>query len=101
LNIGYPLSRLPHPLLHWMAFPIKEVVYRLTRPRLVDNPTAFPVHPLTGEKILLVDDTASSGKTLKIAFDFLITSGAHAKDIRVAVGRAGQRVRSLLDASVN
>ena len=99
LNIGYPLSRLPHPLLYWMAFPIKEVVYRLTRPGLVEPPTSFPLHLLTGEKILLVDDTASSGKTLRIAFNLLASSGARAKDIRVAVKRAGPRVRALVDAA--
>ena len=91
IDIGYPLSRLSHPLLRALVFPIKEICYRLSRPRLVRPPALLTERRLEAKKILLVDDSASSGKTLDIAVHLLESAGVNPIDVHVAVGRAGKR----------
>jgi hypoxanthine phosphoribosyltransferase len=100
IDIGYPLSRLPHPLLYAAVFPIKEICYRLTRPRLVSRPRFLGDKQLRTENILLVDDTASSGKSLEIASKLLREAGVSPRNLRVVVARRGRRADALVDVSL-
>ena len=99
IDIAYPLSRLSHPLLTLLVFPFKEVVYRLTRPRVIDmNHIEGPLQLC--RRLLLVDDTASSGKTLRLALGALELLN-YKDEIRVVVGRAGANARALTDVRLN
>ncbi len=97
LDIAYPLSRLPHSVLRGLVFPIKEIAYRLTGPRL-HSPFGMQDVDATAD-VLLVDDTASSGKTLQRAREALWFNG-HRGEIRVVVARAGKRVAPKIDAAI-
>lgn len=98
IDVAYPLSRLPR-IIRWIGFPMKEIAYRLTSPRLMGQPEVLD-HLDTNAKLLVVDDSASSGKTLCIVRDALARRG-HRGELRVVVGRLGQRAVPLVDAALN
>ncbi|MCP4600557.1 MAG: hypothetical protein GY847_08510 [Proteobacteria bacterium] len=96
LDISYPLSRLLNkapPVAQIAAWPVKEIIYRLASPRL-NKPLAELANV---GKVALVDDSASSGRSLKVAFNALRAAGICRCDIRVAVIRCGPRARSIVD----
>lgn len=92
LDIRYPFSRwVPSPL-DVVAFPFKEIIYRMTRPIATGtHPTHF------SERIALVDDTAGSGRSLRLAKAILVRNGASVSSIKTAVIRCGRRARSEVD----
>ncbi len=93
VDIGYPVSRVGRALPRNLLFPVKELAYRLTSPRLRQ-----PLPPLpAGERLALVDDSASSGKTVQIALLALKDMGIGKESIEVAVIRCGRRARSYVD----
>jgi hypoxanthine phosphoribosyltransferase len=96
LDLRYPVSRLissASPLFRLVLILFKEVAYRLTVPS-----TGQPMAPLSaGERVALIDDSASSGKTLRKAISILEDAGVDKSRIRVAVIRCGKRARSIVD----
>jgi pyrimidine operon attenuation protein/uracil phosphoribosyltransferase len=98
LDLSYPgsrpwLGRLGEAFL----FPIKEVLYRVSSPRL--NSPSFFAEGVDGV-VALVDDTASSGRTLRAAFDALGQAGISREQVVVAVVRCGPRARSLVTVAL-
>jgi hypoxanthine phosphoribosyltransferase len=100
MDIAYPLSRLPHPILTWLVLPIKEIAYRITAPRLTSSPNSGITRLSANAAVLLVDDSSSSGKTVRTARQVLRMLG-HRGIVRVAVGRAGKKAAGLVDAAVH
>ncbi|HUT76868.1 MAG TPA: hypothetical protein VM285_04235 [Polyangia bacterium] len=101
LDVRYPHSRLLErvPLCaRPPLFLFKEILYRLGRP--VPAPDAGRSLPAPGlaDRLLLVDDSASSGRTLEVALGVLADHGWPRDRIRVAVLRCGARARSLVDS---
>ena len=96
LDISYPLSRLlnrtPGPL-RAPLWPAKEIAYRIGTPQL-HEPISLPIET---QRIALVDDTASSGRSLKIAIDALEYEGFSRAQIKTAVLRCSTRARPLVD----
>ena len=99
IDVAYPLSRLSHRTIRWMAFPVKELAYRLTSPRLISE-TDDLSHIDTAANLLIVDDSASSGKTLGVVRKELASMG-HLGQNRVAVGRLGRRAVPWVDAALS
>lgn len=99
LDLRYPLSRLsarfpaPFGALLW---PAKEIVYRLTSPSGYFTDTFLS----PGSRVALVDDSASSGRTLKKAIGLLASRGIRRADIFVAVLRCGHGSLREVDAWV-
>lgn len=93
LDIGYPMSRFGRASTRFLLLPIKELAYRLTSPRLRHAVPPFP----SGERLALVDDSASSGKTLRAAFRVLRQMGVDNELIKVAVIRCGKKARPYVD----
>ncbi len=91
LDLRYPLSRLPFPF-SLLAFPIKEIGYRLTAPSVTGSTDAIPAGP-----VALVDDSASTGRSLTRALETLTGYGVSAPNITTAVIRCGPKARSLVD----
>lgn len=99
IDLRYPLSRVLERggrALGLALFPFKEIAYRLTSPAA----GAPPVEPQPGARIALVDDSASSGRTLRAAIRELAAAGVSRDRIIVAVLRCGARARSIVDVSV-
>ena len=99
IDLRYPLSRIAGrglSPLKIILFPFKEIAYRLTNPSGGD----ILEIPEPGTRILLVDDSASSGRTLEVAIRILADCGLDRKDIFVAVLRCGARASGLVDARV-
>ncbi len=91
-SLSRTLSRLPR-VGEVVAWPIKEVSYRFGEPRLNRLP-----RDLSGaERIALVDDSASSGKSLKLALRSLEKLGFDRRRVCVGVIRCGSRARSIVD----
>jgi adenine/guanine phosphoribosyltransferase-like PRPP-binding protein len=96
LDISYPLSRrlnkAPRPL-KVLAWPVKELIYRLSSP--------VSSEPFTGigdiDRFALVDDSASSGKTLKAALRALRQVGIDRSRVKTATLRCGPRARPVVD----
>jgi len=100
LDLRYPPSRLlsrAPALLRLGLWPLKELGYRMSRPRLAAG--ALEALPRSGRAVL-ADDTASSGRTLRAAFEALAAHGLRRSDLFVAVIRCGDRARHLVDAYV-
>jgi hypoxanthine phosphoribosyltransferase len=98
LDIRYPATRLIERLprtLRPVLFAVKELLYRATRPAAVD-PAGEPL-PRPGSRTVLVDDSASSGKTLRTALEVLSRWGIERRQVRVAVLRCGRRARTVVD----
>ena len=97
IDMSYPFSRYYNraPRMHKpLLWPLKELLYRFTNPRL--NGLPFP-KLARAKRIVLVDDSASSGKSLRLALDTLESAGVEPRLIEVAVIRAGRRAQSLVD----
>ncbi len=96
LDLRYPFSRvltsIPRPL-HVPLWPLKELIYKVSAPSF----NGAVQLPRPGVRITLVDDSASSGRTIRIALRILEDNGHKRKDIRVAVFRCGGRARELVD----
>ncbi len=96
LDLRYPFSRvltaIPKPLLIPL-WPLKELMYKISNPSF--KGTAQLPNP--GVRVILVDDSASSGRTIRTALRILKDNGHKRKDIRVAVLRCGARARELVD----
>ena len=96
LDLRYPFSRvlasIPRPLLIPL-WPLKELMYRVSAPSF----RGAVQLPRPGVRITLVDDSASSGRTIRMALSILEDNGHKRKDIRVAVLRCGGRARELVD----
>lgn len=90
------LSRAPAPLRLGL-WPLKEIAYRITRPRLGDG--ALDGLP-QGVRAVLVDDTASTGRTLRAALEALEPRGLPRASLFVAVIRCGDGAKPLVDAYV-
>ncbi len=96
IDVSYPLSRALSTLPRFgevAAWPIKEILYRFGEPRL----NRLPEEISGAERIALVDDSASSGKSLKLALKNLEQLGIDRRRICVAVVRCGPRARSIVD----
>jgi hypoxanthine phosphoribosyltransferase len=98
LDLSYPLrrrlDRLPLPL-RAALWPVKELVYRVTRPRLA--PGALDDGTPRADRAILVDDTASSGRTISAAVEALAARGIPRSALRVVVLRCGPRAKPLVD----
>jgi hypoxanthine phosphoribosyltransferase len=98
IDIRYPatrlIGRLPRSLRPFL-FALKELLYRATRPDLVD--LVCESLPPAGSRVVLVDDSASSGKTLRAALLVLGSRGIDRDRVRVAVLRCGLRARPDVD----
>jgi len=98
LDIRYPLSRVLHDAPPWLGIPllaVKELAYRLTAPepgRAAEEPLPPP-----GTRVILFDDSASSGRTIRAALSLLAARGIPRDSVRVAVLRCGPRARPLVD----
>jgi hypoxanthine phosphoribosyltransferase len=96
LDVRYPLTRvlasLP-PVPRALLWPFKEIAYRLTGPALRDPPPGLA----PGSRVALVDDSASSGRTLRLALEILSDLGISRDRVCVAVLRCGPRARALVD----
>ncbi len=96
LDLRYPFSRvlasIPRPFLIPL-WPLKELMYKVSAPSLKGAAQL----PSPGVRITLVDDSASSGRTIRMALSILEDNGHKRKDIRVAVLRCGGRAQELVD----
>jgi len=96
LDLRYPFSRvltsIPRPLLIPL-WPLKELMYKVSAPSF----RGAVQLPRPGVRVTLVDDSASSGRTIRIALRILKDNGHRRKDIRVVVLRCGGRARKLVD----
>lgn len=99
IDIRYPLSRLleltPRALRPALLV-VKEIAYRAARPRAADESRLRL--PDAGTRVVLVDDSASSGRTVRAALASLEAHGIPRSAVRVVVVRCGRRARPLVDA---
>ena len=95
LDICYPVSRIERTWLSALIWPLKELIYRMAAPTIKNSLNSISI-PIT-ERLALVDDSAGTGRTLRIALDALRGLGVDESLIRVAVIRCGKRARSLVD----
>lgn len=93
LDIRYPASRVSKPLRRGL-FPIKELLYKLSRPSVRSS---FDLSLNNAERIVLVDDSASSGKTLRLALQYLQNLGLDRSQIRTVVYRRGPGAADVVD----
>lgn len=96
LNISYPLGRLnalPRALRP-LAWPIKEISYRLGTPRLQGPFNDIDIPP---KRVGLIDDTASSGQSIALALSVLRIHGIDRSRVRIAVLRCGKKARKFVD----
>jgi hypoxanthine phosphoribosyltransferase len=98
LDVRYPatrlLRRLPQPLAA-LAFPLKELSYRLTAPRVAAHVDGELPDPRS--RVVLVDDSASTGRTIRAALAALEQRGFDRSRMRVAVIRCGTRARDVVN----
>ncbi len=97
LDVRYPFSRIKSPFLKAVLFIAKEALYKLTSPSI--NKTC-EVKVNSQDRILLVDDTASSGKTLSLAIEHLKSFGVSREKIKTAVMRCGKKASCVVDFSI-
>ena len=93
LDISYPASRIEWPWLKALLWPLKELIYRMTVPSIRSPLGQMP----KSERLVLIDDSAGTGRTLRVALDALRELGIDESLVRVAVIRCGKRARSLVD----
>jgi hypoxanthine phosphoribosyltransferase len=101
LDVRYPISRLLERVPAWqrpLLFLFKEACYRLGHPASAPDAGSSLPTPGPADRLLLVDDSASSGRTLREALLVLAGRGWPRDRIRVTVLRCGSRARSLVDA---
>jgi hypoxanthine phosphoribosyltransferase len=92
MDLRYPLSRLDMFPLNLLTFPVKAIAYHHTEPDV----RSFEWRPPRGP-MALVDDSASSGRSLHRARRVLLDSGVAPESIITAVVRCGRRARSVVD----
>ena len=98
LDIRYPLSRTLDAAPRWLrppALAVKELAYRLTEPRPA-GPKGEQL-PSAGDRVVLFDDSASSGRTIRAALGILAARGIPRESVQVVVLRCGGRARPLVD----
>ena len=88
------LARLPAPLRLGL-WPLKELSYRSSVPRLADGSIEHLPHL---GRAVLVDDSASSGRTLETAIEALGRRGLARSSLFVAAIRCGRLSQRLVDA---
>ena len=96
LNIRYPFSRLMDrapSALRPLLLLSKEIFYRFSTPGLLPPKKAI----ISAKKIVLVDDSASSGKTLRTAIGFLKKHQGKSCQIKTAVVRCGKNAIPIVD----
>lgn len=99
LDVRYPLSRLIERApraLRPALLAVKELAYRAAPPRAADERDCRL--PVAGTRVVLVDDSASSGRTVRAALAILDAHGIPRRSVRVAVVRCGPRAQPLVDA---
>ncbi len=98
IDVSYPLSRilnaLPGPV-RGFAWPVKELSYRLSDPKMGALPV--PQKTLKNQRILLADDSASTGRSLRAVQNALRDAGIPRDQIRVVVFRCGVRAMNEVD----
>lgn len=99
LDVRYPgtrlLDKVPRRLIP-LLWPLKELAYKVTTPRPVFGdrmPTALSAY----RRLALVDDSASSGKTMQTALDHLTREDISRDRVTTIVGRCGKRAAHLVD----
>jgi hypoxanthine phosphoribosyltransferase len=98
LDVRYPLSRALDSTSGWLRIPllaVKELTYRLTAPRPGNGST--DALPPAGSRVILFDDSASSGRTVAAALQILSAAGIPRERVCVTVLRCGPRARGLVD----
>lgn len=78
-----------------LLFAVKELAYRATAPE-TDRQTTDPL-PEAGTRVILFDDSASSGRTIRRALEVLDRHGISRDRVAVAVLRCGPRAREVVD----
>ncbi len=97
IDIRYPISRslenasLPGKIA---GMAVKELLYRTTEPEVCPGGCSLPP---AGDPTLLVDDSASSGKTLKLAIRTLAENGIEPRLVKTLVVRCGKGAQSMVD----
>lgn len=96
IDISYPMSRMlnrkPAPV-RALLWPLKELVYKVGGPS-ANRPFG---DPCGADRVVLVDDSASSGRTIAAALRMLERAGIGRSRIKTATLRCGIRARSLVD----
>ena len=98
LDIRYPISRMLDAAPSWARpalFAVKELAYRATVPSI--EPVATDPLPAPGTRVILFDDSASSGRTIRRALTVLERNGIPRDKVMVAVLRCGPHARRLVD----
>ena len=97
IDVRYPFSRR----LDWfpnfvrpVLWPLKEILYRYGYP---SSNSEKSILPGKASRVLLIDDTASSGKTLRTAIKLLEDAGIKRKNIITAALRCGERAQDVVD----
>ena len=94
LDIRYPASRVRDNWARRLVFPFKEVLYRLSRPTIRSKSA---LRLTQDARIVLVDDSAATGRTLRVALAALQASGIPRERVRTAVFRKGSGASDLVD----
>ncbi len=96
IDLSYPLSRFLNRapgILQIFAWPLKEIAYRFLKPRL-----NAPLNKrIKANRIALIDDSASTGRSLKAGIRALKDVGIDRTQIQVAVLRRGRRASAFVD----
>ncbi|MBW2277316.1 MAG: phosphoribosyltransferase [Deltaproteobacteria bacterium] len=98
LDIRYPLSRVLDKAPGWLRptlLVVKELTYRMTAPK--PAPSDEEPLPPSGTRVILFDDSASTGRTIRTALKILATQGIPRECVCVTVLRCGSRARPLVD----
>jgi hypoxanthine phosphoribosyltransferase len=98
LDLSYSMSRFIQRLpvfARVLAWPVKEILYKSTLPKLNEGVGQIP--DASHVRILLVDDSASTGRSLRLGLNVLRDAGVSRQRIRVLVIRCGKRARSTVD----
>jgi len=98
LDIRYPLSRIIDGAPAWSRpalFAIKELAYRATMPG--PTPAGAGELPEPSTRVILFDDSASSGRTIRTALRVLAEHGIPRECVTVAVLRCGRGARAVVD----
>ncbi|MBN2801575.1 MAG: phosphoribosyltransferase [Deltaproteobacteria bacterium] len=105
VDIRYPLSRLMdrrNIFIKGFLWLFKELIYRVTTPErsgdcpgLLNQKEELPFKP--GERVILVDDSVSSGRTIKMALVLLEEKGLLRGDIFIATQRCSRSSEELVD----
>ena len=94
LDICYPASRVNGNWARHLVFPLKEVLYRLSGPTIRSKST---LRLTRDARVVLVDDSAATGRTLRVALEALQVSGIPRERVRTAVFRKGSGASDLVD----